>query len=485
MSALTSFVLRHKLLVTVFWLLLLAAGIATVGGTAKRMTTSFAMPGPSFQADSRITALYHAGTNDPLVPVITLPAGETVRSPGVAAQVDAAFTAGAHILPGSRLVDYATTGDPAFATKDGRSTFGLITANFNGSTGGALERQLQQAVAAKVPHGWTVGVTGTQALTDSQPAAKGLGVLMESLLGAGGALLILAFVFASFLAIVPLLMAGVSVMTSFLAVGALTHVTPVSLIVEFLIALIGLGVAIDYSLLIVTRWREERAHGASNTEAVRTAMQHAGRSVVFSGVTVGVGLLALVVLPVPFLRSTGIGGFLIPLVSVAVAITLLPVLLATVGPWLDHPRWRDENHPARTWTRWAAFTVRHRAATAIAGCAVLAVLIVPSFAQHLGNASSASLANAGPAYTTLRTLEAGGVPSGVLTPVQILTTGDAASSTARRLAASTTCSAEPAGSSPVTRTSIGDTMPPATPPSRSATRCSYAGPPDARESVCA
>jgi RND superfamily putative drug exporter len=435
LSALTSFVLRHKALVTVLWLLLLVAGIATAGATTKRMTTSFAMPGPSFDADSRIVALYHAGTDDPLVPVITLPAGETVRSPGVAAQIDAAFSAAAHMVPRSRLVDYATTGDPAFATKDGRSTFGLICATFTGSTGGALERQVQQAIAAKVPPGWSVGVTGTQALTDSQPAAKGVGVLMESLLGAGGALLILAFVFASFLAVVPLLMAGVSVLTSFLAVGALTHLTPVSMIVEFLIALIGLGVAIDYALLIVTRWREERAHGASNNQAVQTAMEHAGRSVVFSGVTVGVGLLALVLLPVPFLRSTGIGGFLIPLVSVAVATTLLPVLLATVGPWLDHPRWRNESKPARLWTRWAAFTVRHRVAAAIAGCAALAVLIVPSFSQHLGNASSASLANAGPAYSTLQTLEAGGVPSGVLTPVQVLTTSDAATSTAQRLAA--------------------------------------------------
>jgi putative drug exporter of the RND superfamily len=435
MSALTRFVLRHKLLVTVFWMLLLAAGIATVGATSKRMTTSFAMPGPSFNADARIAAIYHAGTGDPLVPVITLPAGQTVSSPGVAARIDAAFTAAAHQLPGARVVDYATTGDPAFATRDGRSTFGLITGTFNGSSGGALETHLQSAVQAAVPPGWTVGVTGIQALNDSQPAPKGLGVLVESLLGAGGALLILAFVFASFLAVVPLLMAGVSVMTSFLAVGALTHVTNVSMIVEFLIALIGLGVAIDYSLLVVTRWREERAHGAANHDAVQTAMAHAGRSVVFSGVTVGVGLLALVVLPVPFLRSTGIGGFLIPLVSVAVAVTLLPVLLATVGPWLDHPRWRNELAPARTWTRWAAFTVRHRAAAAIAGCAVLALLILPSFSQHLGNASSASLANAGPAYTTLRTLEDGGVPSGILTPIEVLTTGGDATAVAHRLAA--------------------------------------------------
>ncbi len=88
----------------------------------------------------------------------------------------------------------------------------------------------------------------------------------------------------------------------------------------------------------------------------------------FSGLTVGIGLLALVVLPVPFLRSTGIGGFLIPLISVAVALTLLPVLLATVGPVARlAPAAQRELAPARGWTAWAAFTVRHRGPAAIAG----------------------------------------------------------------------------------------------------------------------
>jgi RND superfamily putative drug exporter len=109
----------------------------------------------------------------------------------------------------------------------------------------------------------------------------------------------------------------------------------VSGIVGFLIALVGLGVAIDYSLLIVVRWREERAHGHEGDAAVERAMASAGRAVVFSGTTVAVGLLSLVVLPVPFLRSVGYGGMLIPLISVAVAVTLLPVILSSLGPRLD------------------------------------------------------------------------------------------------------------------------------------------------------
>ena len=99
------------------------------------------------------------------------------------------------------------------------------------------------------------------------------------------------------------------------------------MIVEFLVALIGLGVAIDYSLLVVVRWREERAHGLDGDEAVVRAMETAGRAVVFSGTTVAIGLLAMIVLPLPFLRSIGYAGMLIPLISVVVAVTLLPVVL--------------------------------------------------------------------------------------------------------------------------------------------------------------
>jgi len=105
---------------------------------------------------------------------------------------------------------------------------------------------------------------------------------------------VLGFVFASLLAFVPLVTAVISIMTSFLLVWAVTAVTPVSSIVEFLIALVGLGVSIDYSLLIIVRWREERAHGHSGDEAIVRAMASAGRAVAFSGTTVAIGLLALV-----------------------------------------------------------------------------------------------------------------------------------------------------------------------------------------------
>jgi RND superfamily putative drug exporter len=366
--------------------------------------------------------------------VITLPAGTTVHSPGVASQLHLAFAATRRVVPTARVLDYGSTGDSAFATADGRSTYALVfTPDSNPMASGDMTAEIQRAVRSVAPSSWHVAVTGIQPLTNSK-ADKGAGVLAESMLGAAGALAVLVFVFASFLALVPLLMAGISILTTFLAVGGLTHATAISQVVEFLVALIGLGVAIDYSLLGVTRWREERARGRSNEAAVQVAMGSAGRAVVFSGLTVGIGLLALVVLPVPFLRSAGIGGVLIPLISVAVALTLLPVLLSTIGPRLDWPRVRTDRRPSRAWSAWARLTSRHRGIAALAGIATVAVLISPIFSIHLGEPSTAALSQTGTAHNALATLESGGVPSGTLTPIDVLTRADAAPAVAHRLA---------------------------------------------------
>jgi RND superfamily putative drug exporter len=205
-------------------------------------------------------------------------------------------------------------------------------------------------------------------------------------------------------------------------------------VVQFLIALIGLGVAIDYSLLVVSRWREERAHGHSNEDAVVTAMATAGRAVLASGVTVAISLVALVVVPVPFLRSMGIGGMLIPLVSVAVVLTLLPALLSSIGPRVDWPRIRHEGVASRGWTGWARLIVNRRFVAAGVALVALALLISPIFGLKIGQSGVDSLARSGQPYTTLQQLRNGGIGTGVLTPMEILVPqgqGDAAASAAR------------------------------------------------------
>jgi putative drug exporter of the RND superfamily len=422
MTALTRFVLRHKALVALFWVVVAAVGVMTISGTTHRMTNTFAMPGQAFRVDNQIARQYgNGGSQTPYVPVITVPAGQRVTDPAVAAATGRAFAALARAVPGVRIADYATTHDPAFVTRDGRSTFALVyTAPATGFGGPSLGPVIDRAVTAAAPAGWHVGVTGLQLLQNGQKPAKGNGIMAEAMIGALGALAILALVFASFLAVLPLLIGGVSVFATFLIVGGLTEITGVSQIVEFLIALIGLGVAIDYSLLVVSRWREERAAGRDNVAAVTEAMNHAGRAVVFSGLTVAIGLLSMVVLPVPMLRSVGYGGVLVPLVSVVVSITLLPVILATVGPRLDWPRLRTERRASRVFSAWARGVYRHRWLAAVAGLGILAALMLPALSLHLGEPGSSAQATSGPAHAALVTLTDGGIPSGVITPAEVL-----------------------------------------------------------------
>ncbi len=425
----TNFILRHKALVALFWLILTVAGIATVGGTTHRMTNNFSMPGQSFQIDSKIVAEYGTGgAQAPYVAVLTVAPAQRVTDPAVAAQTGRVFGMIPRAAGNVRLADYHATHDPAFVTKDGRSTFALVyTPPVTGFGGPDVAPAIQRAMTASLPAGWHAGLTGSQLLMNGQSQSKGTGIMAEAAIGAIGSLVILALLFGSFLAFLPLIIGGVSVMSTFLVVGGLTEITGVSQIVEFLIALIGLGVAIDYSLLVVSRWREERAAGRRNADAVQIAMAHAGRSVVFSGLTVAIGLLAMIVLPVPFLRSVGYGGVLVPLVSVAVSLTLLPVILATIGPRLDWPRrrLRAERRPSRLFAGWAGLVYRHRWIAALAGLGIMTALALPALSLHLGEPGSAAEATSGPAHDALMTLTSGGIPSGVITPAEVFTTSPA------------------------------------------------------------
>jgi RND superfamily putative drug exporter len=142
----------------------------------------------------------------------------------------------------------------------------------------------------------------------------------------------------------------------------------------------------------------------------------------------------MIVLPVPMLRSVGYGGVLVPLVSVLVAVTLLPVILASVGPAIDRPRLRTERRPSRLFSSWAAVVYRHRWLSAAAGLAIMAVLIVPALSLHLGLPGASAEARSGPAHSALVTLTSDGVPAGVLTPAEVLTPAGSASAVAARAA---------------------------------------------------
>jgi putative drug exporter of the RND superfamily len=428
MVALARFVLRHRLLVTLFWLVALVTGAGTAGLTTERLTIDFSLPGqPGYETEKQIVETYGNGPDEGThVFAVTVPEGTTVDAEQE--RVDSVFRAVQTELPQYRVVWEGNTGDASFTTDDGRTAYGIVVdQRFTSFTFQPAFRVAEPVLAAQAEAtGFKVRTTGYFQLSEGDAAEEGTeppSALSETLLGAVGALVILLFVFASFLALVPLLIAAVSIMATFLCVLGVTYLTDVSFVVQFLIALVGLGVAIDYSLLVVNRWREEREHGRGNDEAVVEAVRTAGHAVVASAGTVAISLLALVVVPVPFLRSMGVGGMLIPLVSTAVVLTLLPVLLSKVGQRVDWPRIRHESAASKAWTAWARLVFRRRWLAAAAGVLLVGALVAPVFGIKVGLARTESLASQGPAVQTLADLRAGGVPAGVVTPLEVLVRG--------------------------------------------------------------
>jgi putative drug exporter of the RND superfamily len=422
MLAISRSVLRHKGAVVVFWLVVLVAGGVVSAKLSSRLSPQFALPSaPGYQANQQILRLYgNGGNGNPEVAVVRLPPGQDATSPAMRQALGRAFAAVPARLTGLRVADYASTGDRAFLGREGRITYGLVFTPYTGELSPpSLGPQITAAMTPHLPPGSAVAVTGMNELQSGGQAKQGFGVLAETLLAGAAALAVLVFVFGSALALVPLLMAAVAIPACFLAIYGLAEITTVSVIVQYLAALIGLGVAIDYSLLLVTRWREELAAGRPGPEAVERAMTTAGRSVAFSGITVAIGLLSLIVLPVPALRSIGIGGMIVPAVSVAVTLTLLPVLLATVAKRMDWPH-RTRPAASRAWTGWARLVIRRRWPAALAALTVLGVLGAAALGIKVGEPAARSLGTTSSAAQTLRTLEHGGIPAGVLDPIEIL-----------------------------------------------------------------
>jgi RND superfamily putative drug exporter len=418
MEQLTRWVLRHRRLVVIAWVVVTIVGIATVSKAVNAMDQKFSVPGrEGWETNAQIAHIYNDTGSDtaPLLPVVTLPAGKSVSDPGIRADLRQIEQKAKQTIPGARVAGYGSTGSRAFVSKDGRTVFAIVypPADPKSPFGGNpdAEKHLRAALKGATIAGAPVHLTGYEALQAQAGGGNGPGVFLE----------VLGFVFASFLALVPLMMAIPAIMTSFLIVYGLTTVTGISPVVQFLIALIGLGVAIDYSLLVVVRWREERAHGHQGDEAIVRAMGTAGRAVVFSGTTVAIGLLALIVLPLPFLRSMGYGGMVIPAVSVLVALTLLPVVLHSWGTKLDWPHRRTDDKASRNWTRWAQGIVHRRWLAALGAALVLAALVLAATNLHPGIADVNTIAKKGDAKDGLVALERSGIGSGALLPHEVLT----------------------------------------------------------------
>jgi RND superfamily putative drug exporter len=426
LARLAHFTTRRRWAVIAVWGGLTLFGAYAAGQVSKRWFQSFSIPGKSaYEANQRTLQAFGVGVRPPNL-VVFHTSGDATES----GAIRAAMARAAKANPGALTSSFFSTGSRAYVSHDGHTTFMEIypagVAKFDTKSGADETRT---AAAAGLPAGITVNVTGHDPLEEASThgSSGGPSVLLEAMIGGLGAIVILLFVFGTLPAVLmPIVVAVAAILNTFTLVWALTYVTDVSIIVEFLIALVGLGVSIDYALLMIFRFRDELREGEDVETALVETMTHAGRSVIVSGSTVALGLLSLIILPLPFIRSMGIGGMLIPAVSVLAAITLLPAMLSVLGERINSVRVMpkrliDTGHPEDgAWGRWARFVNRHPIRVAAVGLVIAGVLAAIGTQLNPNESQLKNFPGSGTAIAGRDALAAAGISPGVMKPFRVL-----------------------------------------------------------------
>ncbi len=281
------------------------------------------------------------------------------------------------------------THDSTFVSRNGRSTFVLLALTaMSGDSSSQLVMPVRRVIAATLERfsvdtmRYQVRVTGRSPLDldvrsiTAADSKRGELRLLPLTMG----ILLLAFG-ALIAALLPLLVGFMAIWTTLAIITVLAQFTPMSVFVLNMTSMLGLGVGIDYSLLIVTRFREELNRGLRRREAAHRALVTAGSAVITSGLTVVVGFGALLLTPLTDTRSVGIGGLVVVGMAVLLSITLLPALLAVLGRQIDRPRWLARRltwyHAPGVWEKWARSLGRHPRRALVLGGIAVALLTAP------------------------------------------------------------------------------------------------------------
>ena len=280
--------------------------------------------------------------------------------------------------------------------------------------------------AVRQVSGADVYVTGGAALAhDLDPVLADDLKVGELFIAIPIALAILIFVFGTLAFLLPFVFALAAIPATLALVWGFANVMELSTYVPNMVMLVGLGIAVDYSLLVVYRYRDERRAGRSREEALVRPLATAGRAVGFSGPAVGMGLAVMLTMPLPFMRGFGVAGLAIPLVSVACAVTLLPVLVHLLGDRLDRvrlvPRPIVERRAAEEnfWVRLSRAIMGRPFVFAGASIALLLALAAPVLSLQLTPGSTKGIPQDLESVRGMNALAAG-VGEGALSPTEIV-----------------------------------------------------------------
>jgi uncharacterized membrane protein YdfJ with MMPL/SSD domain len=380
---LTRTMIRYRWAVVAAWLAIFLVSGAASAGLSDLLTNRFTLPG-SDTAKTETILEDHFGQNSTGSFMIVV-RGEEGSAERLLPEVQQAAIRAAAVLPTAEVAAVEAPSD--------RVVNALIVSNLEPADAKGYTDDMREA-AREIP-GAQLYVSGQAAIEhDLDPVFAEDLFVGEVLIAIPIAFLILLFVFGTLAFLIPLIFAAAAIPATLAIIWIFANFMELSTYLQNLVMLIGLGIAIDYSLLVVYRYREELRSGKSKEDALVRTMQTAGRAVVFSGTAVAIGLGLMLAMPLPFMRGFGIGGLFIPLVSIVCALTLLPVLLYFLAAKLDRvrviPKRITERREAELnfWVRLSRAIMRRPVVFATAASALLVALALPVFALELGPGSN-------------------------------------------------------------------------------------------------
>jgi putative drug exporter of the RND superfamily len=383
LERLTHTMLRYRWAVVGVWAVVVVVSVMAMSGLADLLTNRFSLPGTdTARADKVLEEHFGQRTTGSFSVVVKGAPGSAERLVPIVRERAAKAAAE---LPTGKLAGVQAVSDSVVTAT---IVSNLEPADAKGHT------DEMRAAAGQIP-GATLYVSGQAAIEhDLDPVFAHDLKIGELFIAIPIALLILAFVFGTLAFLIPFMFSAAAIPSTLAIIWIFAHFMELTTYLQNLVMLIGFGIAIDYSLLIVYRYREELRKDQNKEEAIVRTMNTAGRAVVFSGSAVGIGLALMLFMPLPFMRGFGIGGFAIPIVSILCALTLLPVLLYFLGAKLDRVRLvpkrvlerRDAEY--NFWMRLARSIQRRPVFFAVGASTILLALALPVMDLELGPGSN-------------------------------------------------------------------------------------------------
>jgi putative drug exporter of the RND superfamily len=376
--------IRYRWAVAAVWIVVFLVSVVAMSRLADLLTNRFSLPGTDTARAERILEDEFGQKTTGSFTIVAR--AEPGSAPALVTPVQQAAERASRELPTSEVASVQPVSDSVVTA--------LIVSNLEPADAKGHTDDMRVAVGDI--SGADVYVSGQAAIEhDLDPVfAEDLKV-GELFIAIPIALVILVFVFGTLTFLLPFIFAAAAIPATLGIVWVFANFMELTTYLQNLVMLIGFGIAIDYSLLVVYRYREELQKASSKEDAIVRTMETAGRAVVFSGSAVGIGLALMLFMPLPFMRGFGIGGLVIPLVSVVCALTLLPVLLYFIAAPLDRVRLipkriveRRADADQNMWVRLSRAIMRRPAIFAATTTAFLVLLALPVFTLEVGPGSN-------------------------------------------------------------------------------------------------